>query len=530
MKSKLHLTTLFNVLLVMAIAASIWLSPSAQAAGETEDYNTVITVNIGRDLNTSMSESCATFISECSLRRAIVQARLLASEDRPALIQFNIPATADEGYDEVLGVWNLQILAPADQYVFRDLTGGIITIDGYTQPGGRATGPKIFLIGPSQNKNAINISGGLGYEIRGLAFQQFGTSLMISGSNSIIEDNWFGLSADGSSPAWRDEDDHSQGSGSAGINMTIAATGNTIQGNYFLGLIGNAAAIRGEANTFQNNFVGTDSTGNVTGKLTDPTLLCTEVDWYGGSGLLADGPEHIIDGNIIAGVRLDVFQSSSQPDAIWVESTCDRCIVQANHIGLDIDGDPVGVCGQGIDITNGEDIQVLDNHFANTFRSAIFLNGALYRDGTITGNLVIKDTPWIQPDDATKPDAPICRYSGLPDGFEWFNPARVTSIDDTTISGTAGNGNPCPNCIIEVFLDDNDGIEEAVQFLGTTTADPSGNWTLTISTPIPAGYGVRTTTTSVQFNQIPGMDAGTTAGLSELYQSGYLLYLPLVRR
>jgi hypothetical protein len=430
----------------------------------------------------------------------------------------------------VLEVWNLNILAPTDQYVYRDLTGGGITIDGTTQPNGRMTGPKIILVGPSTSKNGINLSSGEGYEIRGLGFQQFSTGLMISADNSTIENNWYGLSADGTLPAWRDEDDHSQGSGSAGIDMTSAANGNVIQHNVFLGLIGNAAAIRGEGNVFRQNYVGTDATGNVTGKLVDPGLLCTVVDWFGGSGLLADGPEHEIISNTIAGIRLDLFAISTQPDAVWVESTCDRCVLEQNKIGIDIDGDRVGVCGQGFDITNGEEIKVIENSFANTFRSALFLNGSLYKDNTLTGNLITKDTPWLEPEGSPKPDGPICRFSGLPDAFEWFNPAKVISISDSELTGTAGNGNPCPYCTVEVFLDDDDGIAEALEWLGTTTADGSGNWTLPLSAPIQDGYGVRTSSTTNAYNVIPGMNAGTTAGLSTLYMKAYPVFLPTIIR
>jgi hypothetical protein len=40
--------------------------------------------------------------------------------------------------------------------------------------------------------------------------------------------------------------------------------------------------------------------------------------------------------------------------------------------------------------------------------------------------------------------------------------------------------------------------------------------------------GLRTLTTTVQYNQIPGMKAGTTSRLSVLYATKYAVYLPYV--
>lgn len=527
-KSFRHPLAFFIAMGILLLAASGVYS----ALAAPDDFVTVITVNTGQDFNTSMSESCATYPDDCSLRRAIVQARALAPAARPALIQFSIPEDPAEGWDATLDLWHLTILAPSDQYVFRDLTGGLITIDGTTQPNGRTTGPTILLVGPSTLKRGINISSGEGYEIRGLGFQNFTVMLTLSSLNSLVENNWFGLNDEGTAPAWRDEDDHSQGSGTGGLDMTSVAEGNTIRTNVFLGLIGNAATIRGDGNLFDTNYVGTNFEGEVTGKLTDPSLSCTEVDWYGGSGILVDGPDHAVVNNVIAGIRLDIFISSSQPDAIWAESTCDRCYFENNQIGVDADGTDVGVCGQGIDITDGEQMDVINNVFAETYHSAIFLNGALYKDNTIHGNIIRRSTPWLQPEGQPKADDAILRFTGLPDPFELFNPAQVTEIDGVNISGTAGVGNPCPNCFIEIFLDDDDGINEALELLTTAIADASGNWTATLPYELPDGFGLRTSSTSAQFNTIPNMNAGTTAGLSVLYvpYTGTYVYLPLIKR
>lgn len=516
-------------------ASIVWLltalALSGDGAAQSADFPpqlsaTTITVNIGQDINTSQSETCTAFPAACSLRRAIVQARALPPASRPVTIRFNIP-TSDASYDAGLQIWKLNILAPSDTYVFRDLAGGQIIIDGTTQPNGRSSGPKIILVGPATAKSGLKVGAVTNdnqNQIIGLGFQNFSTSVQVNSNNNTISNNWFGLNDNGTLPAWRNPSDHSQGSGNTGISLAAGITGNTIQNNVILGMIGNASTIRGNANIFTNNYVGTTAAGTTPGKQTSPALLCTEVDWYGGSGLLADGPDHILQNNVIAGIRLDVFASSSQPDAIWVESTCDRCVIRNNRIGVTATNQDVGVCGIGIDITNGEQVDVLNNTFANTVLSALFLNGALYKDNTLTGNIIRRSTPWAAPNDA------IQRFSGLPDPFEFFKPAKVTSIKGTAVSGTAGDGSPCPNCIIEIFLDDDDGITEALQSLGTATANAGGNWTFALATPLAPGFGLRTTSTTAQFNTIPNMNAGTTVGLSELYKPLDKSYLPLIKK
>lgn len=118
----------------------------------------------------------------------------------------------------------------------------------------------------------------------------------------------------------------------------------------------------------------------------------------------------------------------------------------------------------------------------------------------------------------------------MPDALRNFNPAAVTSIEGTAVSGTSGAGSPCPNCTIELFLDDTDTVNEALQFLGATVADSNGNWSTTLPFELGAGQGLRTTSTTAQYNTIAGMSAGTTTKLSELYASDSIVFLPVVLR
>ena len=119
---------------------------------------------------------------------------------------------------------------------------------------------------------------------------------------------------------------------------------------------------------------------------------------------------------------------------------------------------------------------------------------------------------------------------GLVDEPENFKPAAVTSIEGVLISGTAGANSPCNLCTIEIFLDDDDGINEAIQSLAVVTADANGNWTATLPAALTAGQCLRTTTTTYEFGDMAGIYACTTSGLSELYVPGYEVFLPMISR
>jgi hypothetical protein len=494
---------------------------------------TIITVDSGTDPDTSKSSTCVS-ATPCTLRRAIVQARLLAPAERPVLIQFDIPATPAEGYDSLLGIWKLHILSTTDPSVFRYLDGGQVVIDGTTQPGGTISGPKIFVVGPSTgNKDGLilgtNAAGSHdGNEIRGLAFQNFKTHLIVNSNDNLIEENWFGLSDDGLEPYLRD-DDPEDGSGSAGVALSAGVTGNTIQNNDFLGFDGVATAIRGDANTFSGNYIGMAADGTTPGKQSDPDLICTSVDWLGGGGVSMEGDDHTIEDNVFAGLRQEIFQLSNQPDAIRVTGT--GHLIQNNKIGLNGSMNEVGVCGRGIYLSDGpQELQVLNNTIVDPGLSAISLNGVLYNENTLRTNIIIKGSEWPEVEGNAEPEDAIQVGASMTDAFADFNPAKVTDVNGSSVSGTSGDNSPCPNCIIEVFLDDNDSVAEALQSLAVVTANADGSWSATLSFELSSNQGLRTTSTTAQYNTIPGMHAGTTTKMSVLQGStgeGFI-FLPMV--
>lgn len=491
-------------------------------------YATTITVTSTSDPDTSDSTTCST--APCTLRRAVIQAR---GASKPVLIQFNIP-TGDAGYNATLQFWKIQFsgISSNANASLRYLNGEI-TIDGSTQPGGRSSAPKIMLVGAGTGQNGGIKLGETATQntnvLRGLGFQNFATHVYLNSDSNTIENNWFGLTDNGQQPYLRNNNAQ-DGSGSSAVAVSSGSDQNLIQNNIFLGFDGVAVAMRGADNILQNNIFGLNVDGLAPGKQSVAPQLCSTVDWLGGGGISMDGPRQIVQNNRIAGLRQEIFISSSQPDAITVQSTCTGCQVKSNIIGMDAQNNKIGVCGQGIDISNTDSVVLEDNSLADTFHAAIFINGAMSNANTLRRNLVYRSTPWILPEGASKVDDAILRYSGLPDAFEFFNPAKITSINGKVISGTAGAGSPCPNCIIELFIDDQDSITEALSYVGSTTADGSGNWSYTLGVPLTRDQGVRTTSTTTIFGTITNMKAGTTVGLSQLYGATYKIFVPQVKK
>ena len=495
---------------------------------------TTITVNSGTDPDNSKSKTCLSD-TPCTLRRAIVQARTLTPEERPVLIDFAIPASAAEGYDSTLELWQIVLQSMSDPAVFRALEGGQITIDGTTQPGGRSDGPKIVLIGPGKGSKdgllvGVNNSGDHDENlVRGLAFQNFKTHIIVNSNNNVIKENWFGLTADGEDVYLRN-DDPQDGSGSAGVALSANVADNVIRDNVFLGFDGVAAALRGDNNLFSANFVGTTAVGTVPDKATDPDLICTKVDWLGGGGISLEGDAFRIEDNIFAGLRQEIFGGSTQPAAIQVDGR--DHVISNNLIGVASDDQETGVCGRGIYLIGGpEGLLVSDNTIVNPGLSAISLNGIMYDANELRSNLIKQRAAWPQVEGNPKEEDAIQLGPSLPKALIDFAPARVTRIDGKTVSGTYGANSPCPDCIVELFLDDDDPIKEALQSLAVVTAKADGTWTAELPFELIENQRLRTTSTTAKFNTIQNLSAGTTTGLSALFEEqGPFVCLPVILR
>jgi len=301
--------------------------------------------------------------------------------------------------------------------------------------------------------------------------------------------------------------------------------GNTIRSNYFAGFFGASCAITGDNNVFTSNFVGARSDGTVPLPAQFDKHPCMKGAWVGGCGITVAGDNNRIGGsnkklgNVFAGLFLDISATSTQPPAIKIYQSKGH-IIQNNTIGLDGSRGVIGVCGRGLDLGSGpQNLNVSGNNLTETALSAIFMNSSSLNGNTLKGNIIKRDEQWPGPqgDNPAGEDA-IAYGPMVPDALRELQPAVVTSIAGNTVKGASAEGSPCPNCSIELFLDDGDEVKEALGVMGKATANNDGEWTVKLKKPLKKSQGLRTMSTVPDTFTIPGLDQGTTSNISDLYQ------------
>jgi hypothetical protein len=517
-----YVTAILLIALLLVVIAV-----TAQGAHPTA---TIITVDsTDDDYTDGFAQTCSGNPGEpCTLRRAINEAR--NATDRPVYIEFDIPQ-GDGGYNSSLGVWKIQ-LTGSSAYDLREIYGQTI-IDGSTQPTGRDTGPRIIIDGQDTHNIGLVLRNN-NNEIRGLAFQNFeDRHISIASDNNTVEDCWFGLSDDGTTLSSGDETVSELDSGLA---LASGSDGNTIRNNIFAGFKGAAAAIRGNNNVFSGNWIGANASGVVPLPAQFDQHPCIYGTWNGGTGITVDDDDNQIggptaaEGNHFVGLYLESFAITNQKAAMEVGGQ--GHVIQNNVIGLDINGDEIGVCGRGLSLLDGPaDMDVLDNTIVEPGLSAIMANHWTFNGNTIQGNIIKRESPWpeelpgqVNPEGAVK----FCTL--VPSELLSFTSAEVTQVNGTAVSGTAGQGSPCPNCTVELFLDDTDSVTETLQSLDLVTADGSGNWTATLPAALEPGQGLRTMSTVPDNFTISGLHEGTTSSLSPLQGAKYEVFLPLAVR
>ncbi|MDY7078473.1 MAG: hypothetical protein SXV54_16280, partial [Chloroflexota bacterium] len=212
-----------------------------------------------------------------------------------------------------------------------------------------------------------------------------------------------------------------------------------------------------------------------------------------------------VERNVIAGM---LFASqdpeNSPPDGIEVSGKHNT--IQNNYIGKDANGDEVGVCGIGIYVNNMFN-RFIDNDVAQTglYALGIFGSGISLDAITLQGN-TFEDVPSLIEFGPTVP-------------INWtnFNAAKITNVAGTTVNGTAGDDSPCPYCQVELFLDDGDEYVEALRPITVVTATADGTWTATLTETLPPTRGLRTASTTQNFDVIPDFEIGTTTDFADLY-------------
>jgi hypothetical protein len=558
---------------LLLILLASWAIVS-QVRADVSGAGTVIIVNSTEDLanSTNYDNHTCGYTSgaiyfpagdgKCTLRRAILEAGVRPDGDRPISIQFNIP-TSDPNYNASLQVWEVQIDESYEWELDRRFItddGGQVTVDGNTQPGGRSDGPKIMV-----NTNRDNLATfGRSLEvrtsdniIRNLGFIGGGQIILYEGGNRV-ENVWMGLTADGSGLSLA-SDATTQAMRSmarGGIIMpNEASDNNVIVNNVIIGAFERAIRITsgGDNNQITGNYIGLNADGLVPSPHSSGVNCTRELDfngsfWYGGQGIQVTGSNNTVTNNRLAGLHMP--QSTNDTPPIALEISGSGHTVTGNVIGRDVANHNVGVCGQGILLQGTNHLVELNTivHSRNGFEptdDGTDFDTAILTQSFETGSgkwITVRKNTVIDAGQATHPDH-VYRFAspGVPVELRQFNPAKVTSINGTAVSGTQGDNAviaggtvisaACPNCTIYLYADDLDGRIEAKEFLGQATANASGSWTATLSRPLTDSEGLRTQSMTNGSSVIFNFGAGTTSKLSDaLYRPASSVYLPMIIR
>jgi len=458
----------------------------------------------------------------CTLRQAIEEAGSVIAANpavRPVEIRFNIP-TADPGYDAGLDVWVIQLTDTLNINALPALgttdveKAGQVTLDGGTQPGGRADGPKIVVRGP-QNRNLMGlVLNGNNNVVRRIAFQNLRMALQLNHSQNIVASNWFGLSNDGTDIYRLNDNSPAEGSGEAGVVVAANTTGTLILNNVLAGFTGAAINMEGDDGFITDNAVGTRSDETV------PEVVWNRwcrpnaryYNWFGGAGIEVGGARNQVSGNRIAGLLWYSDDPLNTPDDALSVTGSDH-LIQGNTIGEDALGHAVGSCGRGLVVDAGF-TRVLNNTVIRTALEPFRMNGtqtsinALYYEDNLS---------W----DSTAPN--YMEFGNLvPSARKLFTPSVVLTISvaggSTTVYGAAHPDAPCPFCQVELFLDDLDPLTETFESLAVVQSDINGDWNTTLPFELGMDEGLRTASTAFNYGIIAHFDGPSTARVStEVY-------------
>ena len=519
-------TRTFLLIGIVTLATIFPLPPVAVeiATAQSEPnapFATTITVDTSADLDTSDNKTC-TFTSGaiftpgvggCTLRRAIVEASARPQADRPIAIVFNLANSDPNANQDATGTWTLELDGPLVLKLPTILeSDGSVTIDGSTQPGGRnaAAGPKIII---DTNDNSLEVESENNI-IRNLAFYGGGVIFLKEDGNTV-DHIWMGLDGTGQEIVFRTP---AQPNRMAGGGIFISSDNNLVEDNTISGAFARAVDINsGNSNNIvQNNQIGTRADGTV--PEVPPASLCARMfsldtdQWYGGWGIALSGSNNQILNNRIAGLQIVQSENDTPPMAIEVFGNNHE--ISGNIIGVDTDGNEVGVCGQGIKVA-GNGSQIVDNQ--------IIRSRAGFEDDAMTAIMAADTSPTFGAVTVRRnivKEGPGNVYAfgpGVKSALRLFEPAKITSIIGTSVIGTSGDDSPCAVCLIDFYSDNIDANGEALTYLGETTSDSNGDFTFTLPSALGANMGIRTSTTVSSTGPITGFGAGTTTKVSKLF-------------
>ncbi len=487
---------------------------------------------------------------KCTFRRALREAGAIANDDfcngcAPVTIVFSGLDETNGDADDIQfsnGQWVLPVSDASNTSDFGLFPQTITDVLGEVT----IRGPQVDVQGNNEMP-VIMIESGKTLEIElseviieNLGFYG-GMSVFAKEADITFQNNTWGLAPSGTEVFLADTQFDIDGlAGNNGILSTLKGDNLLVQNNIITGASTYAVEVNSATTGVQvlNNWIGTNINGEV--PTVSEEFICRTFttinpnvndldpsEWFGGAGISAAGTGLLIEDNVIAGMQNIRSTNSTPPVALEVFGRLHT--VQNNVVGQDINGMSVGVCGQGIKMSTQRDSPTQSNNghmvlnniidssrngFENSKGAILWtdttVNSFLDGGNTIRGNIVING-----------PEKYFEMGPMLTTPLKLFEAAEITSVSGVNVVGRShqdnilGDPSPCPNCIIDLYLDDDDANEEALVHLGSTVADANGDFTFTLGAPLPDGFGIRTTSTSVADDVLPNAWAGQTSEMSQ---------------
>lgn len=253
-----------------------------------------------------------------------------------------------------------------------------------------------------------------------------------------------------------------------------------------------------------------------------PTIAGNELSLAGGNGIVADGIGATITGNRVLGALVGIHTynfSGLHPNTIrenLVEDAIEDGILVENDLNEVAANEVVGSGRSGIRIESlppgiihnlvGGDLPADENVIDGSGGDAIAIFNTEGSDNEIARNRGSGNggrfIHLVAAEPATEPNGP---NEGV----------KPPSFGAATQTGASGSGAE-PGALIRVFRKATGELGEVQSFLGETTVDGSGAWSLTYPASIPAGTFVAATQTNVEGGtselSIAASSGGSSAG------------------
>lgn len=312
--------------------------------------------------------------------------------------------------------------------------------------------------------------------------------------DNIVSGNYIGITADGTVPLFNGTDGVEISNNAA---YTQVGGTSTLQRNV-IASTGYAVRIDSSAhnNTVSANLIGTDASGTT--------------GMGGGSGVYIASGAHANTIGGVSTIERNVISGNGGVGVVITGSGTDSNQVLGNYIGVDIGGvNPLpNETLYGVNMTNSAQYNQIGprNVIANHDNTGIRCTGTDTDYNVFTQNSIYANT---------------ITNIGLGTGSNQdIGPPTISSVNffSSSVSGTTSP--ICSVCTVELFTSPTAGPSAGKTYLGSTTTDIVGNWT--ISPPVLYGPYLTATLTSLSMG---------TSGFSSAFLNDFTVtWLPLIMR